>query len=164
MNFYRIYFTALLISEPPVYSGKYRSSGTYKLWINLVTSIHGLEIVYFWQLMLEHINFVEEKNDRRRWKPPWIDDWFEQDQRFNHMILQNNLRLMMSLRKKVMKLPGISRPIILDCIRLELYKKLSMLLIQNSVSIFFAPIVDHPHRTYVFCQKCRSLARKKRGA
>ena len=29
MNRHRIYFAALLISGPPVYSGKYRSSGTF---------------------------------------------------------------------------------------------------------------------------------------
>ena len=29
INFHRMYFAALLISDPPVYSGKYRSKGTF---------------------------------------------------------------------------------------------------------------------------------------
>jgi hypothetical protein len=59
-----MYFTALLIFNPAVYSGKYFSSGIWKQrseWYKFSQS-NG-ETTNFGQLVPEYVNLVKEKND-----------------------------------------------------------------------------------------------------
>ena len=54
-----------------MYSGKYRSSGTYKCDEVVREESRAMgERANFWQFMLENVDFVEEKDDRRPQKPP----------------------------------------------------------------------------------------------
>jgi hypothetical protein len=63
MNLHKMYFAALFISSPPVYSGKYFSKGTYDASVVAESCDNGAS--YFREFALEDVDFIEEQNDRR---------------------------------------------------------------------------------------------------
>lgn len=79
MNLYRIYFAALLMSAPPVYSGKYFSNGICKTSMNLHACVQHNSFTYPGKLVLEYINLIQEQDDRRSREPPGVDDRLEEN-------------------------------------------------------------------------------------
>jgi hypothetical protein len=71
INRQRMYLAPLLTSEPPVYSGKNLSRGTWRK-TRWVKAERGKEIAmeYLGELSLEYIDLVQEKNDRCAQEPP----------------------------------------------------------------------------------------------
>jgi hypothetical protein len=58
-----MYFAALLMSAPPVYSGKYFSIGTCTTSMNLHACAQHSSFAYLGKLVLEYVNLVQEQDD-----------------------------------------------------------------------------------------------------
>lgn len=78
MNFHSIYFAALLMSAPPVYSGKYFSMGTCKASMNPHECIRHDSSAHLGKFILKYINFIQEQDDRCSQEPAGVDDGFEE--------------------------------------------------------------------------------------
>ena len=76
MNFQRMNLAALLISEPPVYSGKKRSSGTCNfvgVGLSCFQRTNGAG-THLRQLVLEDVDFIKEQDNGRSQEPPRVYD------------------------------------------------------------------------------------------
>ena len=67
MNLQSMYFAALLISEPPVYSGKYRSRGTYTT-PSVLAQRRDINVC-LWKFVAEYIDLVHEQDYRGSQEP-----------------------------------------------------------------------------------------------
>jgi len=88
MNRHKMYLVALFTFGPPVYSWKYRSSGTLKM-VGSPKTDQMEPIAYPTQLVPEDIDLVQEQNDGRPEKPSRIDHRIEKHERFSHPVLKD---------------------------------------------------------------------------
>ena len=83
-----MYLVALFTFGPPVYSWKYRSSGTLELVGPLKESEGMAPVTHSLQLVPEDIDLCEEQNDRRPEEPPRVNYRIEKDEGLGHLVLK----------------------------------------------------------------------------
>jgi hypothetical protein len=76
------------MSSPPIYSGKYRCSGTCGCGSILVEALSVKETAYLRQLRFEDVNLVEEEDDRGPEEPPRVNNGIKENQRLFHSVLE----------------------------------------------------------------------------
>jgi hypothetical protein len=77
-----MYFAALLISGPAVYSGKYFSSATCngaKTRSQDGTNSGEAQTTHLGQFTFEDVDLVEEEDDRRAEEPPRVNNALKED-------------------------------------------------------------------------------------
>jgi hypothetical protein len=104
MNRHKMYFVALFTFGPPVYSWKYRSSGTLKL-IGPPEKQKMASVTHPTQLMPEDVDLIQEQDDRCPEEPPRVYYRVEKDERFGHPVLKSAPAVRTTTRKNIRAQP-----------------------------------------------------------